>query len=188
MAVLSDSELLHRHRLTVEQYHRMGEVGILGAEERVELIEGELIDMAPIKSWHAGTVELLRERLRQCWKGSVFLFSQNPLALGEHSESEPDIMVLRRRDDYYRKSHPSAEDVLLVVEIADTSLRYDREVKIPLYARHRIPRVWIVNRPENCFEVYSEPDAERPFRAWGFPARQPDSPTGVNAASACRER
>ena len=159
-ANMSSSNILHRHRLTLTQYHKMGESGIFGVGERVELIEGELIDMAPIKSWHAGTLELLREMIREAWRGPALVFSQNPLTLSEHSEPEPDIMVLRHRADYYRESHPSAEDVLLVVELSDTTLRYDREVKIPLYARYGIPQVWIVNHSDKRLEVYRESQSE----------------------------
>jgi Uma2 family endonuclease len=123
----------------------MGEVGILPPGTRVELIDGEIIDMAPIGSRHSAVV-LQMARLFQRAVGDAALVSvQSPIALGELSEPQPDIALLAPRDDFYRSAHPRAEDVFLVVEIADTSLRYDREIKVPLYARHGITEVWLVN-------------------------------------------
>ncbi len=128
-----------RHRFTAEEYHRMGEAGLFGEDDRVELIEGEIIEMTPIGSRHAGTVKRL------------------PLRLGRRSEPQPDIALLRPRDDFYATGHPAAADVLLLIEVAEASLRYDREVKIPLYARHGIPAVWLVDLAGRELTAHQEP-------------------------------
>jgi Uma2 family endonuclease len=159
MQVVYDAQpLMHRHRLTVEDYHKMGEAGILGEDDRVELIEGELIDMPPIGSDHAGMVILLTTLLNTGLSGRALLSTQNPVQLGKRSEPQPDIVILRPRSDFYRKSHPQPKDILLLIEVADTTARYDREVKIPLYGRSGIPEVWLVNIPERCVEVYLQPN------------------------------
>lgn len=146
-----------RHRWTVAEYHRMAEVGLLTEDSRVELIDGEIIEMAPIGSEHAGhhnhLVGLLAYRLH----GKAVVAGQNPLVLGGYEEPQPDIAVLRWRDDYYRGAHPHAEDVLLIIEIADTTLRYDRDVKVPLYARNGIPEVWLLDVQNRQLETYREP-------------------------------
>jgi len=138
-------DLLQRHRLTISDYHRMGEAGILHEDSRVELIEGELIDMAPIGSQHAGTVKQLSRLFNLAASQAAIVSTQDPIILDKHSEPEPDIMLLRPRDDFYKSSHPRPDDVLLIIEVADTSLQYDRAIKIPLYARHGISEVWLVD-------------------------------------------
>lgn len=134
-----------RHRLTVGDYYRMGEAGILSPDARVELIEGEIIDMAPIGSRHAGTVERIAAALRQAIGARAMVRTQQPVSLDERSEPEPDVTVVRPRDDYYTSAHPRPDDVLLIVEVAEASLAYDREIKVPLYARHGIGEAWIVD-------------------------------------------
>jgi Uma2 family endonuclease len=131
--------LLRRHRLTVSEYHKMGEAGILGPHTRVELIDGEIIDMAPIESRHAGTVNMLVERLGKATGDRAILAVQNPLVLNDYWEPQPDVMLLRLRPDHYRNSHPGAADVLLLIEVAESSAGYDRNAKLPGYARHGIP-------------------------------------------------
>ena len=149
-----------RHLLTTHDFHKMGEAGIFGADDRIELIEGELIDMAPIGSLHAGTVMRLTRLLTQALAGRAILSPQNPVWLADRSEPQPDIAVLRNRADFYRNSHPGPEDVLLLMEVADTTLSYDRDVKIPLYARHGIPEVWLVDPNAQSLEVYRQPKKE----------------------------
>jgi Uma2 family endonuclease len=153
-------DLIRRHRYTVEEYLRMGEAGILRADDRVELIEGEIVDMAPIGSRHAGTVNHLLTVLGAAAQGRFILASQNPVVLRIRSATQPDLALLRWRADFYKASHPQAEDVLLLVEVADTTQRYDRQVKLPLYARHGIPEVWLVDLEENAMEVFREPSAD----------------------------
>lgn len=157
ITIAADEPLPKRHRLTVGDFHKLGEAGILGEDARVELIEGELIDMAPIGSSHAGTVRLLIRTLTRCLGDNAIIDAQNPIILGDESEPQPDIAVLRPRDDYYRASHPRAEDILLLIEVSDSTVQYDRSVKVPLYARHGIPEVWLINLQQQCVEIYRKP-------------------------------
>jgi Uma2 family endonuclease len=129
----------------VDDYYRMAEVGILDPEARVELIDGEIIDMPPPGSPHAGTVTYLSEVLFRAVEGKATVRVQNPVRLSRYSEPQPDLALLRRRDDFYRERHPQPDDVLLVVEIAASSLRFDRKKKVPLYARHGIPEMWLAD-------------------------------------------
>jgi Uma2 family endonuclease len=146
------------HRLTVREYHRMAEVGLLSRDARVELIEGEIIDMAPIGSRHAVVVDLLAESLIEAAKRSALVRTQGPVRLSRYSEPEPDIALLERHVGRYLRSHPTAEDVLLIVEVSDTTLRFDREVKAGLYARHAIPEYWVVDLNDNLVHVLRDPN------------------------------
>lgn len=145
------------HRLTVADYRRMGEVGILGPELRTELIDGEIVEMTPIGPTHGGTVNFLSNRLKEEIGARLILSVQNPLELNKHSEPQPDIMLLRPREDYYRSAHPKPEDVALIIEVADTTVRYDREVKLSLYAQSGIPEVWLVDLNTQRLTVYRQP-------------------------------
>lgn len=148
---------LRRHRLTSTDYHRMADAGILPPDARVELIEGEIIDMPPIGSRHAATVERLAAALRRAVGDRAMVRTQQPVALDEHSEPGPDSSVVIPRDDYYERSHPQPSDVLLLVEVADTTHAYDRNVKVPLYARHAVPEVWLVDLEQRRIERYRAP-------------------------------
>lgn len=149
-----------RHRLTVEDFHAMGEAGILGEDARVELIEGELVDMPPIGSEHAGEVRILIHILTRAVGDLAIVDAQNPMVLSEDSEPQPDIMLLKPRKDFYTRSHPRPGDVLLLIEVADTSAHYDRTVKVPLYAQHSIPEVWLLDLPQKRLEIYRTPRPE----------------------------
>ena len=134
-----------RHLISADAFHRMGEAGILGPADRVELIDGEIIDMSPIGVLHAAIVDVLSRHFGR-WAGeSLFVRCQNPLRLDDLSEPEPDLTILRPRVDCYTTAHPGPADVLLVIEVADTSLAYDLGTKVPLYARHGIPEVWVID-------------------------------------------
>jgi Uma2 family endonuclease len=148
------------HRFRVEDYYRLGETGILGPEDRVELIDGEVIDMTPIGSGHAGCVSFLNRKLVQALGDSAVTHVQNPLRLSEVSEPQPDLTVLRAREDDYRGTHPTPADVLLLVEVAHTSIAYDREVKVSLYARHGIPQVWLVDLSSGTLIDFRQPTAD----------------------------
>lgn len=150
-----------RHRLTVKDFHRMGEVGILGDDTRVELIQGDLVDMPPIGSEHAGEVMILIHILTRMVGESAIVNAQNPVVLSEDSEPQPDIMLLKPREDFYTRSHPRPDDVLLLIEVADTSAHYDRTVKIPLYAQHGIPEVWLLDLPHKRLDIYRTPRPEQ---------------------------
>lgn len=152
--------LLKRHLITVDEYYLMAEAGVLKPEARVELIEGEIIDMAPQKSRHARAVNILMQGLVQAVGAQGFVTCQTPLRLSIRSEPEPDLMLLRPRADQYGQSHPSAADVLLLVEVADSSARYDRQIKLPLYARHGVPAVWIVDLDAGLLRIHSRPDGD----------------------------
>lgn len=144
---------------TVSEYHSMAEAGILSEEDRVELIEGEIYRMAPIGSRHAGCVTSLIRLFAGLIGERMLLYVQNPVDLGDSSESEPDVTLLRFRNDHYASSHPTQDDVLLLVEVADTSIRFDRNVKLPAYARNGIPEFWLVDLTKNVVEVYRQPSA-----------------------------
>ena len=151
---------LLRRRFTVDEYHRMGQVGILGDDDRVELLEGEIVEMAPIGSRHQATVDRLTELFSSRVAAMAAVRVQGPIRLGGDSEPEPDLTLLRRRVDFYATAHPGPEDVLLLVEVSDSSIEYDREVKLPLYARHGIIEVWLVGLEAGVVEVYRSPAAQ----------------------------
>ena len=134
-----------KHRITVDAYHRMGEAGVLAADARTELIEGEILDMAPIGSRHASVVNRLASLLFRSVGDKAIVQVQGPLRMGDLSEPGPDLALLKPRDDYYRDAQPGAADVLLVIEVADTTQRFDRRVKVPLYARHGVSEVWVID-------------------------------------------
>ena len=151
-----------RHRWTVSEFQRMGETGFLDPKARLELIDGELFEMAPIGSFHAGMIRILAEKLRLATGNAAMVDSQNPIVLDENSEPQPDLVVLRPRSDYYLNEHPHAKDVLLLIEVSDSTVQFDRKTKVPLYARHGIPEVWLVVGPHRRhIEVYRDPQPER---------------------------
>jgi Uma2 family endonuclease len=141
----------------VDEYYRMAEVGILSRDERVELIEGEIFRTSPFRPPHSACVRRLSYFHGTEIVKAAILSIHNPVRLDEYSEPEPDIALLVRRDDFYSHGHPAPKDVLLVIEVADTSVEYDRGVKVPLYARAGIPEVWLAILPEDHLEAYSQP-------------------------------
>ncbi len=155
---LNPSDPTHQiYRLTVDAYHRMIDAGIFNEDDRVELINGELRAMSPINAGHAGKNKRLN-RLFSVRAGEQALVAvQDPLTLPAHSEPEPDLMLLRPRDDYYEGSNPTPQDVLLLIEVSDSSLRYDRDVKVPLYAVHDIPEVWLIDIRNQQLTIYRDP-------------------------------
>lgn len=148
------------HRFKVEEYHRLIESNILHEDDRVELIEGRIIDMTPIGSRHAACVSRLNEIFSEKLQKRAIINIQNPICLTEYSELEPDIAIIKRRPDFYAEQLPQPEDVLLIIEVADSSLEYDCETKIPLYAKANIKEVWLVNLIENILQIYKEPTPE----------------------------
>ena len=145
-----------RHRISVTDYYRMGDVGILHEDDRVELIEGDIIDMTPIGSAHASVVMRLAKLCIAAVGDSAIVSVQYPIRLDAYSEPQPDLALLRPRQDYYRAAHPEPGDVLLVVEVADTGLAYDRGTKVPLYARHGIPEVWVLDLRGRLMHSYRQ--------------------------------
>jgi Uma2 family endonuclease len=136
------------HRITVDEYHRMAEVGLLAPDARVELIEGVIIDMAPIGIFHAVVVDRLNKLLVPAVGDQAVVRVQGPVRLSRESEPLPDIALLKALPGGYTAGHPQGADTLLAIEVSDTTLRYDRNIKLPLYARHGVHEVWIadVNR------------------------------------------
>jgi Uma2 family endonuclease len=158
-ASLLDHPSVKRRKLDVAEYLRMGEVGILRDDEPIELIEGQMVEMAPISAPHAAANNVLNRSFVLGVKRRGVVSPRNPVQLDCHNDPRPDLALLRPRDDDYFGHRPRPDDVLLIVEIADASLRYDREVKLPLYARHKVPEVWIVDLPGRLVEVHREPEA-----------------------------
>ena len=148
---------LDKHHFTVSEYERLGETGFFPPDARVELIEGEIIEMSPIGSRHAACVELVAEVIRESVQTRFLVRTQNPIVLNDFSEPQPDIAVLRFRPDRYRNAHPRPEDILLVVEVADITVHYDRNVKAPLYARAGIAETLLFNLPDDRLEYFSRP-------------------------------
>ena len=146
-----------RLKFTTEQYHQMGESGILTPRDRVELIEGEIVQMSPIGRKHAACVDTLMELFVMTLSSKARVRAQNPIQLGDFSEPEPDFAILRKRADIYLEGHPKPQDILALVEVSDSTIDYDRAEKAPLYARAGIQELWIVDLNELTIEVYRVP-------------------------------
>ena len=146
-----------KHRFTVSDYYRMGDAGVFPPGHRVELLEGEIIDMMPIGPFHSGVVNTLADYFSTQHNGRWLVTNQNPVRLNRHSEPQPDIVLVRRVPGNYRDRHPAPRDVLLLIEVADSSLDYDRGDKLAAYGKAGIEEYWLVNLPEQCLEVYREP-------------------------------
>ncbi|MES1240637.1 MAG: Uma2 family endonuclease [Acidobacteriota bacterium] len=148
----------NKRLLTLDEYHRMLESGILADDERVELVRGEIFELTPIGNRHAACLRRLLRLLGAGLGPDLLLDAQNPVVLtGQGSQPQPDLVLLRGREDGYAERPPAAEDVLLVVEISDHSLAYDRDVKIPLYAEAGIPEAWLVDLPGGAVAVHRNP-------------------------------
>ena len=156
MSTVTDN-WFRKHRINVDEYYRMAEVGLLAPDARVELIDGEVIDMVPIGSRHAAVVNMLTRMLVEATGNHAIVSVQAPIRLSARSEPQPDLALLKPRADFYRSGHPTAGDVLLLVEVSDTTLRYDREIKLPLYASHGIPELWLIDLGSNQLQQYFQP-------------------------------
>ena len=145
------------YRFTVAQYLAMGETGILKKEDRVELIDGVIVEMAAMGNHHLATVDLFTRMMVQAVGTRAIVRVQGSIDLNEHSRPEPDLTLLRERADFYRSEAAGPEDVLLLIEVSDSSVNYDRNEKLALYARAGIPEVWITVLPERVIEAHAEP-------------------------------
>ncbi len=145
------------HKFDVEQYQLMGKAGIFHPESRVELIEGEIVVMTPIGLKHSVTINRTASFLYSKVQSSGVISIQNSIRLPDYSEPQPDIVILKPRDDFYAGKFPQAEDVLLLIEVADSSLRYDQTTKLSLYAKYGIMEYWIANLELNVLEIYRDP-------------------------------
>jgi Uma2 family endonuclease len=180
--------LPERRRFSIEEYHRMGEAGILGREERVELIDGEIVVMSPIGNRHMGCVDILTELLVQGLVPRAIVRVQGSVRLMNRSEPQPDIALLRRRADFYTTAPATADEVLTLIEVIDTSAAYDRGFKRDFYARSGIAELWLVDLNLEQVEVYRKPSArgykEARIAARGesvSPEAFPDFVLGVDA-------
>jgi len=156
-------------RFSVEEYYRMVRAGILKEDDRVELVDGEIIEMAPMGPRHAFCVDRFNQRLVEALGSLAVVRVQGPISLGPHSEPQPDLALSRPPLTRYTESHPGPDDLFLVIEVADTSVEDDRARKIPLYARAGIREAWLVNLPAETIELYRSPTREgyRDTRALG---------------------
>lgn len=164
-----------RTKITVEIFRRLGEIDASERYKRVELIEGEMLDMAPIGSRHAWVVAALNKAFVTAAHDEAIVWVQNPVVLSDFSEPQPDLMLLRARPDGYRDALPTPADVLLLIEVADSSIAYDHAIKIPLYARHGISEVWLVDLGKACVEIYREPVGD------AYSKRELVGPKGVSS-------
>jgi Uma2 family endonuclease len=146
-----------QHRFSVKEYYRMAETGVLRPDARVELLDGRIIDMSPIGPFHGGVTKRLNQFFTKLSNGRWIVSVQDPVHLDEYSEPQPDLMLLKPATDDYTSRHPVPEDVLLLIEVADSSLNLDREEKLPAYGHAGISEVWILNLPAKTIEVYREP-------------------------------
>lgn len=146
-----------KRRFTVAEYYRMGEAEILREDDRVELIDGEIMELAPVSGPHAASVMRINRLFRRALVDQAIVSVHNPLRLGDRSEPVPDVMLLRRIVDFYAASHPTVADVYLVVEVSDTTLQHHQQVKLPLYARHGVPEVWIADLTGGLILIHREP-------------------------------
>ena len=145
------------HKFDVEQYQQMGKAGIFHPEAHVELIEGEIVVMTPIGLEHSVTINRTASFLYSKVQSNGVISIQNSIRLPDYSEPQPDIVILKPRDDFYAGKFPQAEDVLLLIEVADSSLRYDQTTKLALYAKYGVLEYWIANLERNVLEIYRQP-------------------------------
>jgi len=146
-----------KHRITVDEYYRMAEVGLLAPDARVELIDGEIIDMAPLGTRHSRSVDKLTELFVTAARGRAIARIQGAILLDAACMPQPDIALLAPSEDEYGNAHPGPADILLLVEVSESTLRYDLEVKVPLYARHGIRETWIVDLKGEVLRWYRSP-------------------------------
>ena len=144
----------HRHRFTAEEYNWMAEIGLLNGEPAVELIEGEIIHMAPMGTQHGNVVDRLHAALARALAGRAVINIQRVFRLSNITEAQPDVIVLKPGRDYHSTKFPTGSDTLLVVEVSDTSFSYDHDIKVPLYAAHDVPEVWIVDLESRCVRFF----------------------------------
>ena len=146
-----------RKKFTVGQYHQMIESGILTDRDHVELIQGEIIEMSPVGRRHAACVDRLNELFVLKFFQKALIRVQSPILLSDNSEPQPDVSILQRREDFYSAGHPTPADIFALVEVSDSTIEFDRDVKVPMYAQEHIPEVWLVNLNDALVERYRQP-------------------------------
>jgi len=147
-----------RRAISVEEYHRMGEASIFSIGERIELIEGELFKMSPIGTKRANCLDYLNEIFLLNINKRALVRIQNPIIVSDYSEPEPDIVIAKRLN--YRENHPTSKEIMLLIEVADSSYEFDRYTKLPIYAKTNVPEVWIININDNFVETFQEPQKD----------------------------
>ena len=148
-----------RRRFTIHEYHRMADAGIFHEDDRVELLDGEIVEMCPIGPRHSGTVNRLVALFTSRLGRRAVVAVQNPVVLDDYSEPQPDLTILAARSDFYSTAHPRPSDTLLTIEVSDSRVSYDRSVKLGLYARKHVRELWLVDIPGEVVEVYRRPSA-----------------------------
>ncbi len=149
-----------KHLTNLDEWRRLGEANIFPPGSRIELINGEILEMSPIDFNHSGHLKGINKLFTKLIPANLFTSVQDPLQLGDLSEPEPDFMLLKPNHDGYKTRHPIADDVLLLIEVADSSLAFEQNQKLRLYALHNIPEYWLLNLNDNCLEVYRKPHGE----------------------------
>jgi Uma2 family endonuclease len=154
------SLILATKKYSLTDYHKMIEIGIIKGEDKVELIRGEIVKMSPVGLKHATCVKKLNQLFSQKLGTKVILGIQDPIKLNDNSEPQPDVVLLKPKADFYATEHPKPEDIFLLIEVADSSIEYDQQIKIPLYAENNITEMWLVNINENIIQVYQNPQGK----------------------------
>lgn len=152
---------LKTRKFNVDEYHKMAKTGILTPEDRVELIQGTIIAMSPIGKKHAAIVNRLNHFFYQKLGDQIIISVQNFIRLDDYSEPQPDLVLLKYRSDFYETKVPQPEDIQLLIEVSDSTIKYDQEIKLPLYAKSQISEVWIVNLGQKTLEVYRQPQDKK---------------------------
>jgi len=160
-AAENKNPLIRRHLISTEVYQQMIEIGVLSESDRVELIHGEIIDMSPVNSQHVTAVNLINRFFTSNFNENTLVSIQNPIMLGDYSQPEPDIALLKLKSDFYQNQIPGADDILLVMEVANSSLAYDQTIKASLYATAGILYYWIINLNDRCLELYEQPKQQQ---------------------------
>ncbi len=151
---------VRKHLTDIHEWRKLGEANIFPPDSRIELIEGEIIEMAPVGSHHSSHLKRINKLFSSLVMDMAIVAVQDPLQLSDLSEPEPDFMLLRPVPDFYYEKHPIAQDVFLLIEVADSSLNFDQNQKLRLYAMHNVPEFWLLNLIDNCLEVYRKPKGE----------------------------
>ncbi len=146
-----------RRKFTIDEYHRLVDLGFFTENDRIELIRGEIIEMAPKRTPHSVCNSQLWKQLYELIGKQAEIRVQEPIILPSNSEPEPDVVIAKKKNDNYISAHPTVADIILIIEISDSTIQYDRETKLPLYAEAGINYYWIVNLVKNYLEVYSNP-------------------------------
>ncbi|WP_069791675.1 Uma2 family endonuclease [Cyanobacterium sp. IPPAS B-1200] len=148
---------LPRKKFAIEEYHQIITSGVLKEDYLIELINGEIFEISPVGFKHASCVKKINYLFAEKLGSKVIIGVQDPIKLNNNSEPQPDIVLLKPRKDFYANDHPTVEDIFLLIEVADSSIDYDRTFKIPIYAENKVREVWLVDLNQNLLEIYQNP-------------------------------